>query len=75
MTFQTKNGHNSITISYWVLHAKKKFFKILTTYLWGIAFKIILQPIEKTFTDEDIEKISEKIIELVSKNFDGKLRQ
>ncbi len=41
----------------------------------SIAFKIILQPIEKTFTDEDIEKISEKIIELVSKNFDGKLRQ
>ena len=41
----------------------------------SIAFKVILQPIEKTFTDEEIEKISNKIIDLISKTFEGKLRQ
>ena len=41
----------------------------------SIAIKVILQPIEKTFTDSEIEKISEKIIDLISKNFEGKLRQ
>ena len=35
----------------------------------------ILQPMEKTFTDSEIEKISEKIIDLISKNFEGKLRR
>ena len=41
----------------------------------SIALKVILQPIEKTFTDLEIEKISNTIIDLISKNFDGKLRQ
>ena len=41
----------------------------------SIAFKVILQPLEKTFTDEEIEKISSNIIDLISKNFEGKLRQ
>ncbi|PPR46202.1 MAG: Phenylalanine--tRNA ligase beta subunit [Alphaproteobacteria bacterium MarineAlpha5_Bin8] len=41
----------------------------------SIAFKIILQPVEKTFTDNEIEKISDNIIDLISKNFEGKLRQ
>ncbi len=41
----------------------------------SIAFKVVLQPIEKTFTDDEIEKISKNIVELISKNFEGKLRQ
>ena len=41
----------------------------------SVAFKIILQPIDKTFTDIEIENISNLIINLVSKNFDGQLRQ
>ena len=41
----------------------------------SIAIKVILQPIEKTFTDDEIEKISKNIIDLISKNFGGKLRQ
>ena len=41
----------------------------------SIAFKVILQPIVKTFTDKEIEKISNTIIDLVSRNFEGKLRQ
>ena len=41
----------------------------------SIAFKVILQPLEKTFTDEEIENISSKIIGLISKTFEGKLRQ
>ena len=41
----------------------------------SIAFKVVLQPIEKTFTEDEIEKISNKIIDLISKSFGGKLRQ
>ncbi len=41
----------------------------------SIAFKVVLQPIEKTFTDDEIEKISNTIIDLISKTFEGKLRQ
>ena len=41
----------------------------------SIAIKVILQPIETTFTDKEIEKISNTIIDLISKNFEGKLRQ
>ena len=41
----------------------------------SIAFKVVLQPIEKTFTDDEIEKISNNIVELISKKFEGKLRQ
>ena len=41
----------------------------------SIAFKIKLQPIDKTFTDQEIETLSSKIIETITKNFDGKLRQ
>ena len=41
----------------------------------SIAFKVVLQPTEKTFTDEEIEKISNTIIDLISKTFEGKLRQ
>ena len=41
----------------------------------SIAFKVILQPLEKTFTDGEIENLSKKIIVLVSQSFEGKLRQ
>ena len=41
----------------------------------SIAIKVILQPIEKTFTDSEIETISNTIIDLISKTFEGKLRQ
>ena len=37
----------------------------------SIALKIILQPQEKTFTDEEIENLSNNIIDFVSKSFDG----
>jgi phenylalanyl-tRNA synthetase beta chain len=41
----------------------------------SIAIKVILQPMEKTFTDSEIEKVSNNIIDLISKTFEGKLRQ
>ncbi len=41
----------------------------------SIAFKVIMQPQEKTFTDAEIENLSTKIIDLISKSFDGELRQ
>ena len=41
----------------------------------SIAIKIILQPLEKTFTDKEIENLSTNIIDLVSKSFGGELRQ
>ncbi len=41
----------------------------------SIAFKVILQPSEKTFTEDEIEDLSKKIIVLVSQSFEGKLRQ
>ena len=41
----------------------------------SIAFKVILQPIESTFTDKEIEKISNSIIKQISTTFNGQLRQ
>jgi phenylalanyl-tRNA synthetase beta chain len=41
----------------------------------SIAIKVMLQPIEKTFTDSEIETISDTIIDLISKTFEGTLRQ
>jgi len=41
----------------------------------SIAFKVILQPQEKTFTDKEIESLSINIIDLISKSFDGELRK
>ena len=41
----------------------------------SIAFKVVLQPIESTFTDKEIEKISKLIINHISNTFDGQLRQ
>ena len=41
----------------------------------SIAFKVRLQPQEKTFTDKEIENLSTSIIDLISKSFEGELRQ
>ena len=49
--------------------------KNLPKNMKSIAFKVVLQPKEKTFTDDEIEKISNNIIDLISKTFEGKLRQ
>ena len=49
--------------------------KNLPKNMKSIAFKVVLQPKERTFTDDEIEKISNNIIDLISKTFEGKLRQ
>ena len=41
----------------------------------SIAFKVTLQPQEKTFTDKEIESLSSKIIDLITTSFKGELRQ
>ena len=41
----------------------------------SLAFAVILQPIEATMTDEEIDKISLKIVESVNKKTNGTLRQ
>ena len=41
----------------------------------SIAFKVVLQPIENTFTDNEIEKLSKKIISNVSNFLGGQLRK
>ena len=40
----------------------------------SIALRVLLQPQEKTFTDEEIENISNQIIDLVTNGFDATLR-
>ena len=40
----------------------------------SIAFKVILQPKEKTFLDEEIKDISSKIISIIEKEAGGILR-
>ena len=41
----------------------------------SIAIKTIFQPQEKTFTDKEIENLSTNIINVISKFFEGELRQ
>ncbi len=41
----------------------------------SIALRVLLQPQEKTFTDEEIENISKKVIDLVTTEFEAVLRQ
>ena len=41
----------------------------------SIALRVLLQPQEKTFTDEEIENISNQIIDLVINGFEATLRQ
>ena len=41
----------------------------------SIALRVLLQPQEKTFTDEEIENISNQIIDFVTNGFEATLRQ
>ena len=41
----------------------------------SIAIKVVLQPQDKTFTEEQIENLSINIIDLIFKSFEGELRQ
>ena len=41
----------------------------------SIAFKVMLQPQDKTFTDREIENFSNKIIDLIATSYKGELRQ
>ncbi len=41
----------------------------------SIAIRVLLQPIDKTFKDEDIENLSNQIIDQVSKSFKASIRQ
>ena len=41
----------------------------------SIAIRVLLEPTEKTFKDEDIENLSKKIIEQVSNSFEAIIRQ
>lgn len=40
----------------------------------SVAFKVTLEPIQKTFTDSDIQKISSQIAQDIGKNLNGELR-
>ena len=40
----------------------------------SIAIRVLLQPTDKTFKDEDIENLSKKIIDQVSKSFEAIIR-
>ena len=41
----------------------------------SIAIRVLLEPIDKTFKDEEIENLSQQIIEQVSKSFEASIRQ
>ena len=41
----------------------------------SIAFRVLLQPQEKTFKDEEIENLSKEIIDQVSNSFEATIRQ
>ena len=41
----------------------------------SIAIRVLLQPQDKTFKDEDIENLSKEIIDQVSKSFEATIRQ
>ena len=40
----------------------------------SVAFEVTLQPKDKTLTDEDIEAISKKVVDAVTKSTSGELR-
>jgi phenylalanyl-tRNA synthetase beta chain len=40
----------------------------------SVAFKVTIEPIQKTFTDADIQKISSQIVQAIGKNLNGELR-
>ena len=41
----------------------------------SIALRILLQPQDKTFSEQEIENLSQQIIELISKTFDASIRK
>ena len=41
----------------------------------SIAFRVLLQPQDKTFNEQEIENLSQQIIELISKTFDASIRK
>ena len=41
----------------------------------SIAIRVLLQPTDKTFKDEDIENLSKQIIDQVSKSFEAIIRK
>ena len=47
----------------------------ITFDLKSIAIRVLLQPIEKTFSDEEIENISNQVIDTVITNFAASLRK
>ena len=51
------------------------FDEKLSKNMKSIAFKVILQPIENTFTDIEIEQLSKTIINNISASLGGQLRQ
>ena len=40
----------------------------------SIAFRVLLQPQDKTFNELEIEELSNKIIDEISKSFDASIR-
>ena len=40
----------------------------------SIAFRVLLQPQDKTFNDQEIEELSNKIIDEISKSLDASIR-
>ena len=40
----------------------------------SVAFKVLMQPLENTFNEDEIDKISNSIIDDVTNTFDAKLR-
>ena len=47
----------------------------INSNLKSIAIRVLLQPIEKTFSDEEIENISNQVIDTVITNFAASLRK
>ena len=40
----------------------------------SIAFRVLMQPQDKTFSDQEIENLSKQIIDVISKSFDASIR-
>ena len=41
----------------------------------SIAFRVLLQPQDKTFNDREIEELSQKIIDEISQSLDASIRK
>ena len=40
----------------------------------SIAFRVLMQPQDKTFSDQEIENLSKQIIDVISKSFEASIR-